>query len=294
MKKLIILTITTALMMMFCGKKQDSRGIELNLRISPEPLTDFLYVKMNYDFKTGNDFKKIDKDYRVFVHFWRTNSKEMLIQDDHSPVKKTSEWSLSETVTYSRTLFIPQFLNEFDIDFEGYEEIKVTVGLYNPDPQTKESPIILYEKKMNIQPASINAPEIVYNEGWYELETDIKSTAVYEKSWRWTSQKGVCIIENPKKASTLIVKGGVNKAVFQDQKVTLKINDTILDEFLPETGYFSQEYVVTPEMMGTNDEFSLKFETDKTFVPAKLDPNSKDNRELGIQVFFLYFREKSK
>ena len=294
MKRLIILIIAAALMLMFCGKKQDTRGIELNLRISPEPLTDSLYVKMDYDFKTGNDFKKIDKDYRVFVHFWRTNSKEMLIQDDHSPVKKTSEWSLSETMTYSRTLFIPQFLNEFDIDFEGYEEVKVAVGLYNPDPQTKESPIILYEKKMNIQPASINAPEIVYNEGWYELETDIKSTTVYEKSWRWTSQKGVCIIENPKKASTLIVKGGVNKAVFQDQKVALKINDTILDEFLPETAYFSQEYVVTPEMMGTNDEFSLKFETDKTFVPAKLDPNSKDNRELGIQIFFLYFREKSK
>lgn len=294
MKRLIILIIAAALMLMFCGKKQDTRGIELNLRISPEPLTDSLYVKMDYDFKTGNDFKKIDKDYRVFVHFWRTNSKEMLIQDDHSPVKKTSEWSLSETVTYSRTLFIPQFLNEFDIDFEGYEEVKVTVGLYNPDPQTKESPIILYEKKMSIQPASINAPEIVYNEGWYELETDIKSTAVYEKSWRWTSQKGVCIIENPKKASILIVKGGVNKSIFQDQKVALKINDTILDEFLPETAYFSQEYVVTPEMMGTNDEFSLKFETDKTFVPAKLDPNSKDNRELGIQIFFLYFREKSK
>lgn len=294
MKRLIILIITTALMLMFCGKKQDTRGIELNLRISPEPLTDFLYVKMDYDFKTGNDFKKLDKDYRVFVHFWRTNGKEMLIQDDHSPVKKTSEWSLNDTVTYSRTLFIPQFLNEFDIDFEGYEEIKVTVGIYNPDPQTKESPIILYEKKMNIQPASINAPEIVYNEGWYELETNIKSTDIFEKSWRWTSQKGFCIIENPKKASTLIVKGGVNKAAFGDQKVTLKINDTILDEFMPETANFSKEYAITREMMGNNDEFSLKFETDKTFVPAKLDPNSKDSRELGIQVFFLYFREKSK
>ena len=294
MKRVIILIITTALMLVFCGKKQDTRGIELNLRISPEPLTDFLYVKMDYDFKTGNDFKKLDKDYRVFVHFWRTNGKEMLIQDDHSPVKKTSEWSLNDAVTYSRTLFIPQFLNEFDIDFEGYEEIKVTVGIYNPDPQAKESPIILYEKKMNVQPASINAPEIVYNEGWYELETNIKSTDVFEKSWRWTSQKGVCIIENPKKASTLIVKGGVNKAAFQDQKVTLKINDTTLDEFVPETANFSKEYVITKEMMGNNDEFSLKFETDKTFVPAKLDPNSKDSRELGIQVFFLYFREKSK
>ena len=294
MKKTLILIMAAILLLAGCGKKRETRGIELNLNLSPQPLTDCLYVNMDYTFKTGADFKKLAADFRIFVHFWRTDSKEMLIQDDHPPIKKTSAWVPGETVTYSRTLFIPQFLNEFDIDFEGYEEVKVTVGLYNPDPQAKEKSIILYEKKMNIQPASINAPEIVYNEGWYELETDIKSTDSYEKSWRWTSQKAVCIIENPKKASTLIIKGGVNKAVIQDQKITLKINDIPLEEFMPETAKFSKEYVITPEMMGNKDEFSLKLETDKTFVPNKLDSSNKDNRELGIQVFFLYFREKSK
>jgi len=294
MRKSLILIMAAVLLLAGCGKKKETQGIELSLNLSPQPLTDCLYVNMDYTFKTGNDFKKLAKEYRVFVHFWRTNSKEMLIQDDHPPVKKTSEWVPGETMTYSRTLFIPQFLNEFDIDFEGYEEVKVTVGLYNPDPKSKEKSIILYEKKMNIQPASINAPEIVYNEGWYELETDIKSTDSYEKSWRWTAQKAVCIIENPKRTSTLIVRGGVNKAAIQDQKITLKINDTPLEEFMPETAKFAKEYVITPEMMGDKDEFSLKFETDKTFVPNKIDSNNKDNRELGIQVFFLYFREKSK
>ena len=86
----------------------------------------------------------------------------------------------------------------------------------------------------------------------------------------------------------------MNKATIQDQKITLKINDTPLEEFVPETAKFSKEYVITPEMMGDKDEFSLKFETDKTFAPNKLDSNNKDNRELGIQVFFLYFREKNK
>ena len=84
------------------------------------------------------------------------------------------------------------------------------------------------------------------------------------------------------------------KAVIEDQKITLKINDIPLEEFMPETAKFSKEYVITPEMMGNKDEFSLKLETDKTFVPNKLDSSNKDNRELGIQVFFLYFREKSK
>ena len=134
-------------------------------------------------------------------------------------------------------LFIPQFLNEFDVDFEGYEELKLTVGLYNP--KTQEKPILLFEKKINIQPASINAPEIVYDEGWNEIETDVNAKDPFAKSWRWTTAKSVCIIENPKKECTLIVKGGVNKTVFQDQKLIFKINDAILDEFIPaEDGFF--------------------------------------------------------
>jgi hypothetical protein len=46
--------------------------------------------------------------------------------------------------------------------------------------------------------------------------------------------------------------------------------------------------------MGDADEFSLKFEADKVFFPGKIFPNSKDNRELGAQIFFIYFREKVK
>ena len=65
------------------------------------------------------------------------------------------------------------------------------------------------------------------------LETDVNAKDPFTKSWRWTTAKSVCIIENPKKECTLIIKGGVNKAVFQDQKVTFKINDALLDEFIP-------------------------------------------------------------
>ena len=247
---------------------------------------------MNYEFKTGKDFKKFGSDYSIFVHFWRVNSKEMLLQDDHLPVKKTSAWVANDNIQYSRVLFIPQFLNEFDVDFEGYEELRLTVGLYNPKVQEKS--IVLFEKKINVQPASINAPEIVYDEGWNEIETDVNAKDPFAKSWRWTTAKSVCIIENPKKECTLIIKGGVNKTVFQDQKLIFKVNDALLDEFIPDEANFSREYTVTPQMMGNGDEFSLKIETDKVFVPANVFPNSKDNRELGAQIFFIYFREKLK
>jgi hypothetical protein len=290
--KICIALLPIILLTSFCGKKIDRKGIELVVKLSPETITDSLYLKMDYEFKTSAVFKKLGGDYSVFVHFWRVNSKEMLLQDDHLPIKNTGAWTANDDIKYSRILFIPQFLNEFDVDFEGYEALKLTVGLYNT--KTKEKSIVLFEKKINIQPASINAPEIVYDEGWNEIETDVNAKDPFSKSWRWTTAKSVCIIENPKKESTLIIKGGVNKTAFQDQKLIFKINDAPLDEFIPEESNFSREYTVTPQMMGTGDEFSLKIETDRVFVPAKVFPNSKDNRELGAQIFFIYFREKLK
>jgi hypothetical protein len=288
--KLISVILLIALSTVFCGKKIDRKGIALDLKISPDTITDSLYVKMDYDFKTSGDFKKLNQDYSVFVHFWRVNSKEMLLQDDHIPLKKIGDWTANDTIKYSRTIFIPQFLNEFDVDFEGYEELKLTVGLYNAKIQNK--PIILFEKKINIQPASIIAPEIVYDDGWNEIETDINAKDPFLKSWRWTTAKSVCIMENPKKVSTLIIRGAVNKTALQDQKIILKINGNLLEEFIPADNYFSKEYTVSPQQMGDNDEFSLTIESDKVFVPAQVLPGSKDSRELGAQIFFIYFREK--
>jgi len=290
--KLLVVVFSILLLTAFCSKKIDRKGLDLKMALSPETITDSLYLKMDYEFKTAGDFKKLGDDYSIFVHFWRVNSKEMLLQDDHKPLKKISDWAANESIKYSRVLFIPQFLNEFDVDFEGYEELRLTIGLYNPKIQGK--PIVLFEKKINIQPASINAPEIVYDEGWNEIETNVNAEDQFGKSWRWTTAKSVCIIENPKKECTLIIKGGVNKSALQDQKLIVKINEAVLDEFIPDDVNFSKEYTVTPQMMGGNDEFSLKIETDKVFVPANIFPNSKDNRELGAQIFFIYFREKLK
>ncbi len=272
-----------------CGKKLDTKGIELNVTLLPQTITDFLYVKMNYAFNLSDTFEGLDDDYQIFVHFWRVKNKEMLLGDDHVPEKRFADWKKGENVNYSRVIFIPRFLDEFDIDFEGYEEIKLTVGLYKP--KVEDSKIILFEKSLNIQSASLNAPEIVYDEGWHQSETDLKLKDKNERNWRWTSKRAVCIIENPKKECLLKIRGGVDKAKYEDQKVIFKINDNVLEEFIPETAKFSKEYIVTPEMMGVEDEFKLTIETDKTFVPSTLNPNVDDDRELGVQVFFFYFRE---
>jgi hypothetical protein len=278
----------------FCGKTSDYKGIELNFKILPETVTDFLYVKMNYEFTVTDEFSGLDDDYSLFVHFWRIKTKEMLLGDDHKPGKPFSQWKAGDSVNYSRTVFIPAFLDEFDVDFEGYEEVKLTVGLYKPGEGNDDKKYILYQKVLNVESASLNAPELVYDEGWNQPEHDPKIKNPEEQKWRWTKKKAVCIVQNPQKESLLIIRGGVDKAIIKDQKVILKINDQVLEEFIPETAKFAKKYVIAPNMMGTEEEFKLTIETDKIFIPSELNPKVNDDRELGVQIFFLYFRENTK
>lgn len=291
--KTLCLLILAAFVLISCGKGSDTRGLDLNLTIQPDMLTDFLYIKMNYEYDLGDKFEGFTKDYAVFVHFWRTRSKEMLVQDDHVPQVLTTQWRKGQKVQYSRTLFIPKFLDEIDIDFEGYEEIRITVGLWDPDSAEDEK-IVLYRKTVKVHPASVVAPEIVFAEGWNNVETDPRIDDPRQRRWQWTTKKAVCVIENPKKESTLIIQGGVDKAKIADQKVILRVNDQLLEEFVPESAKFEKRYSLTPEQMGGDYEFRLSIETDKAFVPAMLDPESSDKRELGVQVYFLYFREALK
>lgn len=276
-----------------CGKKDSDQiadiGVQLNLSLSPDTITDFLYVSMKYDYRLTDDFKTLGKDYMVFVHFWRMKSKEMLVQDDHFPERKTSEWKKGETLTYSRMFFIPKFLDELDIDFEGFEEIRLQAGLY--DPENPEEKMILFSKVFNIQPASINAPDIIFSEGWNEEEMNLANPDPVYRVWRWTTRKAECIVENPKRNSILLIKGGLHQSIYQDQKIIIKINDIPLDEFTSDDILFEKKYVLTPQQMGSEPEFKLTLETDKIFIPSNLDPQKNDNRELGVQVFLLYFRE---
>jgi len=274
-----------------CGKKLGLKGMNLNVELKPATLTDNLFVNMDYTYKFANDFSPIGKNYKIYTHLWRTTTKEMLLVDDHMPEKPVTQWKAGDIISYKRTLYIPKFLNEFDIDFAGYEEIRLSVGLYNPENMEEEK-ISLFEKKLRIEPFSTNSPEIVFHTGWHEEELDLKANDPFLKSWRWTKQSAVCIIDNTHTPCTLIIKAAVNKNFIPNQKIIFKINDILLDEFVPEENVFSKEYTISSEMMGNLEEFQLKIETDQAFIPARVDTQATDERELGIQVFFIYIREK--
>jgi len=82
----------------------------------------------------------------------------------------------------------------------------------------------------------------------------------------------------------------VNPEATPNQNVIFKIGDQVFDEFIPAEMYFEKSYVITKEMLGEPDEFYLVIACEKTFVPSRDFPPSKDERELGILIALVYFR----
>lgn len=130
-------------------------------------------------------------------------------------------------------------------------------------------------------------------QGWYDLEScdDIPDASI--RQWRWTGKRAVCRLFNPKKNALLMIRGAVNKRLLNHQKVRIKINGALLDEFEPGDSSFFKEYRLSPGLLGDNEDVSLFIETDHTFTPAAIDPGVSDTRQLGIQVYDMFYGEQS-
>jgi hypothetical protein len=281
----VFLLIIVAFFSFSCRKKAQVKGVEFTVDFSDKNLTDNLITNVEYKWKTTAEFQKMSADYSVFVHFWHNNN--MLFQDDYVPDVPTSKWEPNKEYSFKRRIYIPPFIDEFDQQFKGDETLKLSIGLISPFDRTGKSNIQIFEKKLKVTPPSPDTPAIIYEQGWYQQETDPKA---FLKQWRWTEKEARCIIDNPLRDALLVVKGGLNIDVLKDQKVIIKINDMVLDEFIPTGGSFDKSYDIKKDMLGGENEFRLVIATDKTFIPAQVLPGSADPRELGIQVSFIYFR----
>lgn len=277
----LIVTVTV----IGCKKKTVIKGLELEILFSEENLSDNLITNLQYKWKTSSEFVKLDQDFNVFVHFWHKNN--LLFQDDHNPEVPVSQWEPEKEYTYTRQIYIPTFIDEFDPNFRGEDSLRLSAGFVSPYDRTGDSKQEILDEKLKVFPPPLDTPEVIYEEGWYDLEINPDA---YLKQWRWTTQKARCIIDNPHRDALLIIKGGVNANAFDSQTVIFKINDLTLDEFIPEDGIFEKSYSIKKEMLGDKEEFYLTIETDKSFIPAELSSDTTDDRVLGLQISFIYFR----
>jgi len=268
-----------------CQKKALVKGVECDVKFAEATLSDSLITDVTYTLKTGNDFQPLGSDFNIFVHFWHnTNS---LLQDDFIPDVPTSKWEKGKEYTFKRRVYIPAFIDEFDPQFKGEETLRLSVGFFNPYDRTGNSEREVLSKKLKVVPPPIGTPEVIYESGWYDEEANPDSPL---KKWRWTAREAKCVVDNPRRDALLVIKGGVSLDVVKDQKVIFKINDTVIDEFTEPNGLFEKTYAVKKAQLGDKDEFTLTIAVDRAWVPAKITPGSKDERELGLQISFIYFR----
>jgi len=286
-KKISIVFFVVAMSFVFmnCQKEAQVEGVTLEVSFSEETLTDHLITDIHYKWKTEDDFAGMKKNYQVYVHFW--HKENMLFQDDHLTEVPTSEWEPGKEYSYSRSIYIPSFIDEFDSQFKGVEELNLAIGLYSPYDRSGKSKREVLTKKLKISLPPLDTPEVIYEDGWYGEEINPESLL---KRWRWTAKEARCIIDNPHRDALLVIKGGVNLEALDEQKVIFRIDDLILDEFVPEESYFEKSFNIKKEMLGDEDEFYLVIGTNKVFVPKKTYPDSTDERVLGIQISFIYFR----
>ncbi len=284
-----IYTLGLVLMLVFvsqnCKQKTAIKGVGLDVTFSEETLTDNLVTDMTFLWTTDSEFEGMRRDYNVFVHFWHGDN--LLFQADYFPEIPTSKWEPEKEYKFAQRIYIPVFIDEFDPDFKGEETLNLSIGFYSPYDKTGESEQMILNRKLKVTPPPLDAPQVIYMDGWYGLEMN---RDYHFKNWRWTAKQAKCIIDNPHRDALLIIRGEVNKRAVEDQKVIFIINDTILDEFIPEQAVFEKTYTVNKEKLGEDDDFYLTIATDKTFIPSELFPESTDERELGVKISFIYFR----
>ncbi|NIO48557.1 MAG: hypothetical protein GTN73_03835 [Candidatus Aminicenantes bacterium] len=268
-----------------CKTETGITGVELEVSFPEATLSDDLITDIQYRWKTKKGFVEVKEDYYAYVHFWHRYN--LLFYDNHSPEIPTSKWEPGKEYTYSRRIYIPAFIDKSDPEFRGEGTLRLSIGLNSPYNRSGKLPKPLFGKKLKFLPAPADTPKISYEDGWYDLEIS-PETAL--KRWRWAAKEARCKIDNPRQDALLFIKGGVNLGVLNNQKVIFRINDSILDEFIPKGSQFEKSYRIKKDMLGEADKFYLAISTDKTFIPKQVILGSEDERELGVQISFIYFR----
>ena len=240
-------------------------------------------IDIHYKFIVAPD-AHFTEDLRAMVHVVDADE-ELIFAFDHTPDVPTSQWKPGQTIEYTKTVFIPIY------PYVG--EATIQVGLHSTSTQkrvalagTDAGQHAYKVAKLQLQPQTENV-FTVYKEGWHPAEVAEHNATV---EWYWTKKEATLSFKNPKKDSIFYLDVDNPGSVFTDeQKVTVTMGGQALDEFtLKPKAPELRKIALKAAQLGNLDVAELVIAVDKTYVPAKMIPGSKDPRELGVRVFHAY------
>jgi hypothetical protein len=238
-------------------------------------------MDITYRFVVAAEAPAFAENYRAFVHVVDTDEK-LMWTDDHDPPTPTTEWKPGQAIEYVRTVFIPVRPYIGGASFH--------VGLYSPTTQQRlplsgqDAGQRAYNvASLDILPQS-EAVFTVMKDGWHSAETPPNNDLV---EWSWTSKNQATIaFRNPKKDAIFYLDVDNPSGAFPEgQKVQVTLGNQTIDDFVLMPARQLRKIPIAAGAFGAEDMVELKVGVDKVFVPAQLNPASKDGRQLGVRVF---------
>ncbi len=278
------LALAASLLSLPCQKRAGIKGLDLAVTFSRRDLTDDLYVDVTSKWKLSRDFPGFDENRRLFFRF--RHGDELLVEDAFLSDVPVSEWEPGEEYEFTRRIYIPRFVDEYDPGFRGSEPVILTVGLSGGRLDGEDSETVVLRRRLRISPAPLT-PAILFVDGWSEPLRDLQSGT---PAGRWTGASARCLIDNPKRDALLVLRGEADLESVPGQEITIRIDGTVLERFVPAERGFEKSYQISKEVLGSGRDFFLEISVDRTFLPAELGPGSEGSEERGVLISFIYFR----
>ncbi len=242
-------------------------------------------LDITYKFVVSPNAPPFGQDYWVMAHFVDPD-REQMWTDDHQPPTPTSQWKPGQTITYTRTMFVPVY------PYIGPATIEV--GLFSPTGKTR-LPLDAHDEgqrsykvaSIELRPQSDNI-FLVYKDGWHAAEVASDNNAV---AWQWTKGDGNASFRNPQRDVTMFLDVDAPvEGIPGGQNVEVRVNDGAVDTFaMPPRSRQLRRIKVSKDQLGAAENVNLQVHVDKTFVPARVpELHSTDTRELGVRVFHLF------
>ena len=125
--------------------------------------------------------------------------------------------------------------------------------------------------------------EPLYSSGWFPEKTNRGTT------WRWTTRRATLTFLNPRTETALTLEYGAMPHLFPDgpQNVTAMVGDQVILSFPADESGRRRLRIPLGRTMLRNEGalVDLRIAVDRTFVPAEVIADSRDQRRLGIMVY---------
>ena len=235
-------------------------------------------LEMTYRFAVAQDAPPFAEDLWVFVHFLDTDG-ELMWTDDHEPPTPSGQWKPGQTITYSRTVFVPKF------PYVGRADIDIGIFSRRTGERISLKGESQGQRSYRVASFDLLLPSdmvvVVYKDGWHSTEEGGNG-----REWQWSKKQGILAFRNPKKNVVLYLEMDRVAAPLGAQ-VDVKIGDSVFDTFaLAPDEHVLRKIRLSPEQLGPADTIEATITVDRTFVPAAIpELKSNDPRELGVRVF---------